>query len=122
MSDHPKPHHFLLCLLLLFGFKLSSKAQEAEEAAPIRLATMPALFPDGSLLSFAWAGDIWIASSRGGKARQITTHPAVDGYPFFSPDGETLAFTSKRSGTDQVFTIPLNGGLLPTSTFQRRVT
>ena len=58
MSDHPKPHHFLLCLLFLFGFKLSSKAQEAEVAAPIRLATMPALSPDGSLLSFAWAGDI----------------------------------------------------------------
>lgn len=117
MSDHPKPHHFLLCLLLLFGFKLSSTAQEAELSDPIRMATMPALSPDGSLLSFAWAGDIWIASSRGGKARQITTHPAVDGSPLFSPDGGTLAFTSKRSGTDQVFTIPLNGGLPRQVTF-----
>jgi Tol biopolymer transport system component/C-terminal processing protease CtpA/Prc len=117
MSHIFRPHYFLLWLLLLSGFTNFSPAQEAEVTDPIRLATMPALSPDGSQLSFAWAGDIWIASSDGGDARRITTHPAVDGFPLFSPDGETLAFTSERTGADQVFTIPLKGGLPRQVTF-----
>lgn len=117
MSEIPKCRILLLCLLVLFGSKTLIPAQEAKKTSPIRLATMPALSPDGSKVSFAWAGDIWIAPSQGGNARRITSHPAVDGFPLFSPDGKTLAFTSKRTGSDQVFTIPLRGGLPRQVTF-----
>ncbi len=41
----------------------------------------------------------------GGKAVRITDHPAYDDTPRWSPDGGTIAFTSTRSGTFEVWTI-----------------
>ena len=38
------------------------------------------------------------------------TAPAVEADPHFSPDGQTLAFTSNRSGVDAVYTMPASGG------------
>ena len=117
MSVIPKSLPLLISSLLLAGSNLPTPLLGEDTPDPIRLATMPALSPDGSKLSFAWAGDIWIAPSRGGNARRITTHPAIDGVPLFSPDGKTLAFTSNRTGADQVFTVPLNGGMPRQVTF-----
>ena len=77
---------------------------------PIRLPNNPALSPDGKLLAFDWNGDIWVASSHGGEARQLTTHPGKDSQPKFSPDGQEIAFISDREGSTQVFTVPVQGG------------
>lgn len=75
---------------------------------PVRLATDPALSPDGQRLAFAYAGDLWTVPTRGGLAQRITTHPAEDSQPHFSPDGKRLAFISRRSGSTQVWTQPIN--------------
>ncbi|NLE39037.1 MAG: hypothetical protein GX621_13520, partial [Pirellulaceae bacterium] len=68
-------------------------------ADAIRLATAPALSPDGSQLAFSWRGDLWLVSSEGGAAERLTTHPARDTRPVFSPDGNRLAFVSDRTGS-----------------------
>ena len=77
---------------------------------PIRLVTSPAISPDGKSVAFSWRGDIWLVPSQGGTARRLTTHPATDRSPEFSPDGKRLAFVSTRTGSAQIFVMPVDGG------------
>lgn len=86
------------------------QAPGGEPDREIVLPRSPRISPDGSLVAFAWRGDVWIAPSRGGAARRITSHPADDDNPVFHPDGASLAFVSDRTGRNQVFLVELQGG------------
>jgi len=77
---------------------------------PIRLASDPALSPDGSTLAFGWRGDIWTVPTTGGAAQQLTQNPALDSHPHFSPDSKEIAFRSTRQGGAQVYVMPAQGG------------
>ncbi len=101
-------------LFLVVGILIASPAAARE---PIRLANNPALSPDSKRLAFDWGGDIWVASSQGGEARQLTAHPAKDSQPKFSPDGKEIAFISDREGSPQVFVMPVEGGTPQQLTF-----
>lgn len=59
---------------------------------------------------FTWHGDIWTASSDGGKAHRLTTHPAKDYAPQFTPDGKSICFGSTRAGGNQIFIKSSDGG------------
>lgn len=91
----------LLCVLSFTTFV---------SAELIRLPQEPALSPDGSKLVFAWRGDVWMVPVKGGGARRLTQHPAVESTPAFSPDGKEIAFVSDREGSKQVYVMPVNGG------------
>ncbi len=69
-------------------------------------------FPDvhGDRIVFVYAGDLWLASSSGGVARRITTHPGRELFPKFSPDGKWIAFTGQYDGNFNVYVIPSEGG------------
>ena len=97
---------------LIVAFSAALAAQE-----PIKLASGPALSSDGSRLAFAWRGDIWLVSSAGGTAHQVTTSPATDSSPVFSPSDDALAFISDRAGTNQLFLVDLSGGVPRQLTF-----
>ena len=100
-----------ICLLLL---GLCSFAQGADS---VRLATRPALSPDGKQLVFSWRGDLWQVDSTGGVAKRLTVHPKNDTMPTFSPDGKRLAFISTRTGSPQVYLMDLPGGVPQQKTF-----
>ena len=85
-------------------------AGDAAAPGPVLLVSQTALSPDGGILVFAWRGDLWRVASTGGRADRLTFHPAVDARPRVAPDGKTLAFISNRSGSDQVWQMPLGGG------------
>ena len=70
----------------------------------------PSISPDGQTIAFCYKGDIFLVSSKGGKATQLTTHPGYDSRPVWSPDGKTIAFTSQRNNAMDLFTIPVGGG------------
>lgn len=80
----------------------------------------PALSPDGGSVAYSMTSvnltenrsysDLWISSLDGLKARQLTTHPASDRSPAWSPDGRKLAFESGRSGQTQIWILDLRGG------------
>lgn len=56
--------------------------------------------------------DLWLLPTREGSARQLTSDAANDTSPVFSPDGQWVAFISKR-GEDkepQIYVIAVNGG------------
>jgi tricorn protease len=80
------------------------------QAEPVRFAQTPALSPDGATLAFGWRGDIWTVPVKGGSARRLTQHPAMDSTPVFSPDGAQIAFLSERDGGRQVHLMPVRGG------------
>ena len=94
----------------LVTLTLTCVAWSAGRAETIRLAQDPALSPDGSVLAFAWRGDVWSVPVKGGAARQLTQHPAIESAPAFSPDGKQIAFVSDREGGRQVYVMAANGG------------
>ncbi len=70
----------------------------------------PAPSPDGATVAFSWQGDIWLVLAEGGAARRVTANPGYDHHPVWFPDGKSLAFTSDREGSDDVFVMELDGG------------
>jgi len=76
----------------------------------------PALSRDAKLLAYATdrAGDgnldIWVQYLNGNDPRQLTTDPAGDYEPVFSPDGSHLVFRSDRDGGGLYTVSTLGGG------------
>src|SRR5579871_3984286 len=91
---------------LLFALVLG----RANGQEPIRFARTPDISPDGKLVAFSYLGDIWTVETIGGTARSVTTHPAHDINPVFSPDGQQIAFSSNRHGSYDVFVTSVHGG------------
>jgi dipeptidyl aminopeptidase/acylaminoacyl peptidase len=86
-----------------------------------RLGT-PSIAPDGRLAVLpvttydieknAGLTDLWLVPTKPGKARQLTSDAASDSSPAWSPNGELIAFISKR-GEDkapQLYVIAVGGG------------
>ncbi len=54
--------------------------------------------------------DVWMAAVDGSGERRLTTHEASDWGARWMPDGASLVFLSTRSGSPQVWRLPLGGG------------
>ncbi len=93
---------FALCLL---GSGAALAAQPLPEG---RLMRFPDVYKDQVV--FSYAGDLWLASTEGGAARRITTHPGLELFPKFSPDGKWIAFTGQYDGNFNVYVMPAEGG------------
>jgi TolB protein len=52
-------------------------------------------------------GDIYRVASDGSGLQQLTTDPALDGEPSWSPDGKRIAFTSTRDGNPEIYVCEL---------------
>jgi TolB protein len=53
--------------------------------------------------------EIWVANASGGGARKLTSSPAADTAPSWSPTGAEIAFTSDRSGSPQIYVMDAEG-------------
>ncbi len=93
---------------LLLAALLWLAALGAAGAEGTRLLRQPTL--SASQVAFAHGGDLWVADRSGGVARRLTSTPAVESDPHFSPDGSRIAFTSNRSGIMDVYVVPAAGG------------
>jgi len=93
-----------LAVIILLSATLAF-SQQPQEGRLLR-------FPDvhGDKVAFVYAGDIWLASTSGGAARRITTHPGRELFPKFSPDGKWLAFTGQYDGNFNVYVMSADGG------------
>ncbi|PKH00143.1 S41 family peptidase [Paraglaciecola sp. MB-3u-78] len=77
-------------------------------AQQTRLLRQPSI--SDSHLAFVYAGDIWITDLLGQNSKRLTSTAAIESNPHFSPDGQRLAFSSNRSGTNSVYVMPSSGG------------
>ena len=79
-------------------------------APPLIGARSLALSPDGTRLAFSYQGDVWTASVKGGRAVPVTNNVEMDDSPVWSPTGDYLAFASNRSGNNDLYVVPSEGG------------
>ena len=81
--------------------------------APAEAQTKLLRFPDihGDRVVFTHAGDLWTAPAGGGDAVRLTTHPGLEIFAKFSPDGNWIAFTGQYDGDEQVYVMPSSGGV-----------
>lgn len=61
-------------------------------------------------ITFTYGSDIWISDLNSNEAKRITSTAAVESNPYFSPDGNWIAFTSNRAGKYNVYIVSKNGG------------
>ena len=94
---------------ILIAAAVASAATASAADAPLWLRNT-AISPDGKTVAFTYKGDIYTVPVSGGTARQLTTDPAYDTSPMWSPDGSTIAFESDRLGSTDLFVIPATGG------------
>ena len=105
-------------LITILAVLATATAVSAQERLT-RLLRQPDIH--GDQLAFVYAGDLWIASARGGDARRLTSDDGMEYFPKFSPDGRWIAFTGDYSGSRQVFVISAEGGAPRQLTFYNDV-
>ncbi|MBT7097857.1 hypothetical protein HN937_10820, partial [Candidatus Poribacteria bacterium] len=54
--------------------------------------------------------DIYVMVTTGGNRARLTTHPAWDTEPAWSPDGDRIAFVSNRDGNPEIYVMDSDGG------------
>ena len=108
-----------LFLLVLFGFctpgVLPARETLAEPPRPLTLddfgavkeAGGPKLSRDGRHAAYALEGRLYVVPLAGGEPRQVTTGGSSASDPYWSRDGRFLYFISDRTGTNQVWKLPL---------------
>ncbi len=65
----------------------------------------------GDTIVFTSEGDLWTVGTQGGVAHRLTSNPGVEIGAKISPDGTTVAFNANFEGPNEVYTMPLTGGL-----------
>jgi TolB protein len=76
--------------------------------------TYPSWSPDGKSIAFRrmlgeMNSEVFVANADGTGARNLSNHPAFDGWPAWSPDGTRLAFASNRNSSYQIFIMNADG-------------
>src|SRR5580658_1732777 len=115
----------ILCILAgVAGARLWTDKPSADaplQAVPLTsytgAADDPSFSPDGTQVAFTWNGekednlDIYVKLIGPGAPLRLTTDPAEDGFPNWSPDGRSIAFERAVSrGEIAVMTVPPLGG------------
>ncbi|MDE5744091.1 MAG: peptidase S41, partial [Paramuribaculum sp.] len=95
--------HFILAGCIALATAVSA----AESPLWLRYS---AISPDGKTIAFTYQGDIFTVPATGGTAKQLTSNPAYDSRPVWSPDGNAIAFASDREGSLDVYIMSANGG------------
>ncbi|RPJ86810.1 MAG: hypothetical protein EHM18_04325, partial [Acidobacteria bacterium] len=75
------------------------------------ILSQPRFSHDGRWIAYyliqSTSRDIWITSVSGGPPIQVTSSPASEGHPCWSPDDSQLAFTSDQGGPLGIWTVPV---------------
>jgi tricorn protease len=96
-----------VAVLAALGFAATSPGA-GPDIENTRLLNSPAV--SASNVAFVYADDLWVADLDGHNVRRLTTGGSVESSPFFSPDGQTIAYSAKHEGNTDVYVIPTGGG------------
>jgi eukaryotic-like serine/threonine-protein kinase len=85
------------------------------QRVPFSIPLTPALSPDGTTIAYFRAelgpnGDFWTIPWEGGTPRRLTSDLREGGSPEWTPDGNTIVFSSARGGSRTLWQISAHGG------------
>ncbi|GCE06993.1 S9 family peptidase [Dictyobacter aurantiacus] len=94
---------------------------DVEDLLSLKIASDPQISPDGSLIAYTvmesnaeeTSSAVWLVDITAGKTavpRKLSSGICHDSTPRWSPDGQSLAFLSDRSGVPQIYVLALYGG------------
>lgn len=92
----------------LIAALMCAAAGAAMAAAAPKFTRNPSL--SRNAVAFLHADDIWIAPRAGGTATRLTTGGKARGGPWFSPDGQEIAYTATVGASTDIFVVPVTGG------------
>ena len=97
---------FLCSIMLSFLYPPVTCAQVQPHGGMMR-------YPDVSAthIAFVYADDIWVVPRSGGVASPLASPPGGESFPRFSSDGRTIAFNGNYDGNNDIYTVPLEGGI-----------
>lgn len=96
--------------LLGAGFLLSTPfISLAIDPNDTRMLSQPAI--SASHIAFIYAEDLWVANKDGSQVRRLTVDDGNETGPIFSPDGKWIAFNAEYDGNQDVFIVPVEGGM-----------
>ncbi|MDZ7639018.1 MAG: PDZ domain-containing protein [Bryobacterales bacterium] len=78
------------------------------QLVPAQLLRSPSMSKDK--IVFSYADDLWLVERSGGEARRLTAGAGTEAAPYFSPDGNQIAFTGEYEGNVDVYVVPAAGG------------
>ncbi len=108
----------LLASLSLHGEEAPTKAPKTLPLKPERTIEFDTdegtwlsldVSPDGRTIVFELLGDIYTLPITGGRAVPLLSGMAMETQPRFSPDGKQIAFLSDRDGSENVWTVDVDG-------------
>lgn len=90
---------------------------DSRATQPVRGITAPVISPDGTQVAFLALGDLWVmpvgpSTSLGasGVARRLTSDRFQEMDPTWSPDGRSIAFSSDRDGSMDLWVREISSG------------
>jgi Tol biopolymer transport system component len=89
--------------------------RDGSDVRRVAAGSHPSWSPDGRSLAFesqiekAGNFDIYVIDLATGATRRLTTDPGLDWAPSWSPDARMIGFTSRRTGSDQLYAIDADG-------------
>jgi len=91
------------------AFTPKRRTFDLAEPQPVRGIMHPAVSPDGTQVAFAAVGDLWVMPV-GGSPRRLTHDVFLETDPAWSPDGKSLAYSSDRGGSMNIWVRDLHSG------------
>jgi Tol biopolymer transport system component/imidazolonepropionase-like amidohydrolase len=90
-------------------YRFAVRDFDSRQARPVRGIMAPVISPDATQVAFAALGDLWLMPI-GGDAKRLTNDRFVEMHPTWSPDGRSLAYSSDRDGTMDIWVRDLASG------------
>jgi dipeptidyl aminopeptidase/acylaminoacyl peptidase len=112
----------LAAVLTASGATAAPRGFTIEDLVNMERVGSPVVSPDGSRVVYTVRGtdmaknrghtEIWMIDLRAAEPapQQLTSHTASSSDPEWSPGGDAIYFLSSRSGSSQVWRLPLSGG------------
>ena len=95
-------------------YSLDIKTRQLKSLISGGTNTYPSWSPDGKKIAFRrmlgeMNSEVFVADGDGSNPRNLSNHPAFDGWPSWSPDGTQIVFASNRRANYQIFVMNADG-------------
>src|SRR6476646_3967354 len=102
-------HRLLSFILIGAVIPITPPLDPAPANSPLGYFRFPAIH--GDTVVFTAEGDLWAVGTAGGAAWRLTSAAGEETNAAIAPDGKTVAFVAAYEGPNEVYTMPIAGGV-----------